>query len=92
MVGTPRRRGPIFAAEPTPSGIRPLLADGAARLRLGTAAARHPYHGERARCRAVADEKRVDDFPVGGIPADEEEFFAQVLGLVLGPGILFPRA
>jgi len=23
------------------------------------------------------DEKRVDDFPIRGIPADEEEFFAQ---------------
>jgi hypothetical protein len=23
------------------------------------------------------DEKRVDDFPICGIPADEEEFFSQ---------------
>jgi hypothetical protein len=32
----------------------------------------------------------VDDFPIRRIPADEEEFFSQVLGLVLGPGILSP--
>ena len=43
MVGTPRRRGPIFAAEPPPYGIRPLLADGAARLRFGPAAASRSY-------------------------------------------------
>ena len=46
---------------------------------------------ERAAARQC-DEKRVDDFPINGIPADEEKFFAQVQGLVLGLGILFPRA
>ena len=35
-VGTPRGRGPIFAAEPPLFRIRTLLADGASRLRLGT--------------------------------------------------------
>ena len=92
MVGTPRRRGPIFAAEPPPYGIRPLLGYGAARLRLGTAAARHPYPmaNERAAARK-RDEKRVDDFPISRIPADEEKFFAQVLGLVLGHIILLLR-
>ena len=46
-------------ANPETAILRPgaLLADGAARLRLGTAAARHPYHGERARCRAAVRRK-----------------------------------
>ena len=44
---TPRCRGPTFAAKPPLSGTRMLLVDGAARLNLGTAAARHPYHLER---------------------------------------------
>ena len=35
---------------------------------------------ERAAARQC-DEKRVDDFPIRRIPADEEKFFAQVQGL-----------
>ena len=50
MVGTPRGRGPIFAAEPPFLGCR-----GGSRRASRTATARHPYLGwnERAAARVV---------------------------------------
>jgi len=45
--GLPRRRRAARRLEPPSSGIHTLLADGAARLRFGSAAASRPYHLER---------------------------------------------
>jgi hypothetical protein len=44
----PRRRRAAHRLEPPSSGIRPFLADGASRLRLGSAAASRPYPEERS--------------------------------------------
>ena len=72
-VGTPRGRGPIFAAEPPLFRIRTLLADGAARLRLGTTRSSslhlerrgHPPMSLRKMrvCKVNSALTRAEDFP-----------------------------